>query len=385
MKIAFYSDTFPPQVNSISISLLTLATELSNKGHDVSIFTGPEEDKDVNSPQIPDTLKVYRTSDFFSHSSKKSESETIHRDFREILSLRPDIIHIHTPFSVGKQGLRAARLLKIPVIGSHHTFYANYRRGFPNNDSFLRGYLTKKYITWFYNKCQLVITPSKSIANDIAKHGLKSPISIIPDPVNIDRLRPSAQKTELKKLCGLPDFSLVYVGRISYEKRIHELLKVFALLSSKYPKMRLSIIGDGPERQNLENFAKRLNIREKVIFFGLLKDQAFVDAIAANDIFITASDMENQPLPLIEAMAIGLPQVVAKSAIDEYVENGITGQVTEKYSFMELSEEITKLIENPVLREKMSENSKKSSRKYDVKNISKEYERIYLDFLQRKI
>ena len=94
--------------------------------------------------------------------------------------------------------------------------------------------------------------------------------------------------------------------------------------------------------------------------------------------------MENQPLPLIEAMAIGLPQVVAKSAIDEYVENGVTGQVTERYSFMELSKEITKLIENPVLREKMSENSKKSAQKYDVKNIAKEYERIYLDFSLKK-
>lgn len=382
MRIAFFTDTFPPQVNSISISLLTLCTELANRGHDVSVFTGPEEDKNPNSPQIPEFLKIYRSSDHFSHSFKRNDSETIHKDFREILSSRPDIIHVHTPFAIGKQGARASSLLKVPLIGSHHTFYANYRQKLVGDASFWKKYLIKKYISWFYNKCELVITPSKSIANEISKYGLKAPISIIPNPINTKKLLPSAPKEELKKLCGLPEFSLVYVGRISYEKRIHELLKVFALISPKYPKMRLSIIGDGPEKQNLEIFAKRLNIREKVIFFGLLKDQAFVDAVAANDVFMTASDMENQPLPLFEAMAIGLPQIVAKSPIAEYVEQGVTGLITEKYSFMDLSKELTKLIENPELRKKMSENSQKSAAKYDITNIAGEYERIYADFLR---
>ena len=109
-----------------------------------------------------------------------------------------------------------------------------------------------------------------------------------------------------------------------------------------------------------------------------------MDAIAANDIFITASDTENQPLPIFEAMAMGLPQIVAKSPIDEYVENGITGFITEKYSFMELSEKLAKLIDNPSLLAKMSENSKKSALKYDVKNIATEYERIYNDFVKTK-
>lgn len=383
MRIAFFSDTFPPQVNSISISLLTLLTELANRGHDISVFTGSEQDKNPNSPQIPEILKIYRSSDLFSHSFKRNDAEIIHKDFKEILSSKPDIIHVHTPFSIGKQGVKAARLLKVPLIGSHHTFYANYHQSFLDGESFWKKYLLKKYIAWFYDNCDLTITPSKSIATEITKSGLKSPISIIPNPINTKKLIPSAPKDKLKKIVGLPEFSLVYVGRISYEKRIHELIKVFALLSPKYPQMRLSIIGDGPEKRNLEIFAKRLNIREKVIFFGLLKDRAFVDAVAANDVFITASDMENQPLPLFEAMAIGLPQVVATSPIAEYVEHGITGLITEKYSFMELSKELAKLIENPELRQKMSENSKRSALKYDISNIAGEYERIYRDFITK--
>ena len=182
----------------------------------------------------------------------------------------------------------------------------------------------------------------------------------------------------------MPEFSLVYFGKITYEKRIHELLKVFALLSPKYPKIKLSLIGDGPERKNLEKFAKRLNIRDKVIFFGMLIDQNFIDAVAANDIFITASDTENQPLPIFEAMALGLPQIVAKSPIDEYVEHGTTGLITERYSFIELSKEITKLIENPTLRQKMSENSQKAAQKYAIENIVLEYEKLYNDFIKIK-
>lgn len=396
MHIAFFSDTFLPEINSISISLFTLANELANRGHDVSIFTSkiPEMTQNITEQEKSlDLFKIYRASDNILSQQfqiKKDNVEIIHKDFHEILVSKPDIIHIHTPFEIGQQGMRASHLLKIPPIGSHHSFYVNYHQSIFKNKSFFMKLLAKNSMTRFYNKCKLVIVPSKAIANDLVKNKLSAPITIIPNPIDIKKLQPSAPKEELKKKCGLPaqtdlsDFSLVYFGNITYEKRIHELIKVFAFLSPKYPRMRLSIIGDGPERKNLETFAKKLNVREKIIFLGLLTGQYFVDAIAANDIFITASDTENQPLPIFEAMALGLPQIVAKSPIDEYIENGITGFVTEKYSFVELSEKLAKLIENPVLRQQMSENSKKAAQKYDISQIADEYERIYKDFTLAK-
>lgn len=381
MRIAFFSDTFIPEINSISISLYTLSQELINRGHDISIFTTGQDENKKGDFDIPELLKIYRTTNSFS-DFKRNNSETIHKDFKEILTSKPDIIHVHTPFGIGKQGVRAARLLNIPLIGSHHSFYVNYQHGSFKRDSFISRILLRKYSVWFYNQCKLVIVPSKAIAADLAKSKLSAPLSIIPNPINIKKLQPSALKEQLKKLTGLPEFSIVYFGKITYEKRINELLKVFALLSPKYPKMKLSIVGDGPEKENLQDFARKLNINDRIIFFGLLRGQNFIDVIAANDVFITASDTENQPLPIFEAMALGLPQVVAKSPIDEYVENGVTGFVTQKYSFVEMSEKLAKLIEDPVLRQTMSENSKKAALKYDVGNIAAEYERIYSDFVK---
>lgn len=382
MRIAFFSDTFIPEINSISISLYTLSQELISRGHDVSVFTMGQDNKNIGDFDVPDLLKIYRTKSA-SADFKRDGSEIIHRDFREILTSKPDIIHVHTPFGIGKQGLRAARLLDIPVIGSHHSFYVNYEHGTFKGESFLSRILLRKYSVWFYNQCKLVITPSKAIAEDLIKSKLSTPLSIIPNPISIKKFKPSAPKEQLKKIAGLPEFSLVYFGKITYEKRIHELLKVFALLTPKYPKMRLSIVGDGPEKKNLQDFAKRLNVDDKIIFFGLLDGQQFIDTIAANDVFITASDAENQPLPIFEAMALGLPQIVAKSPIDEYIEDGKTGFLTKKYSFMELSEKLAKLIENPALRQQMSENSKKAALKYDASNIAMEYERIYNDFIKK--
>lgn len=366
------------------MSLYTLSQELISRGHDVSVFTMGQDDKRAAGDfDVPELLKIYRTkganADF-----KRDNSEIIHKDFREILTSKPDIIHVHTPFGIGKQGIRAAHLLDVPLIGSHHSFYVNYEYGAFKGESFLSKILLRKYSVWFYNQCKLVITPSKAIAEDLVKAKLSAPFSIVPNPISIKKLQPSAPKEELKKRAGLPEFSLVYFGKITYEKRINELLKVFALLSPKYPKMRLAIVGDGPEKENLKEYAKTLNIDDKVIFFGLLDGQNFIDVVAANDIFITASDTENQPLPIFEAMALGLPQIVAKSPIDEYIEDGKTGFITKKYSFMELSEKLAKLIENPSLRQQMSENSKKTALKYDVSNIAAEYERIYKDFVRIK-
>lgn len=380
MRIAFFTDTYLPEINSVSVSLATLSRELAGRGHSILIFTVLPGKEDV--PSVEDNepgITVYRAKEFYPQSFKR-KAETIHSDFHEIIASRPNIIHTHTPFDIGRQAIRAADLLNVPLIGSHHTFYADYRQHSLRGDSFFKRWIMRKYAVWFYNHCKLVITPSKSIAADLGRSHLNPPLSIIPNPVDINKLKPSAPKDILKKKCGLPEFSLVYFGHLSYEKRINHLLKVFALLTSKYPKIKLSIIGDGPERKNMEEYAKKLSIRDKVIFFGMLSGQHFIDAIAANDIFISASDTENQPLPIIEAMALGLPQIVAKSPIDEFVVNGKTGFVTKEYSFMELSKEIAKLIEDPTLRNQMSENSKKEALKYDVRHIADEYERIYKDF-----
>lgn len=383
MKIAFFTDTYLPEVNSVSVSIETLANELSSRGHTISIFTtGKINEAPESAFEIPSSIKIYRARGIFSHSFKKNNTEIIHRDFHEILNNKPDIIHVHTPFTIGRQGKHAAEILKIPLIGSHHTFYANYYQYFIKSDSWFSHRLVRKYTAWFYNHCKLVISPSKAIAYDLVSYGLKSALSIIPNPINIIKFTPSAPKNILKKRCGLPDFSLVYFGRLTYEKRLNELFKVFALISQKYPQIRLSIIGDGPEKTNLEKYAKLLKIQDKVIFFGLLRGQNLIDAVSANDIFISASDTENQPLPIFEAMTLGLPQIVAKSPIDEYVENGVTGFVAKEYSFMALSKELAKLIENPGLREKMSDESKKSALKYDIKSIASEYERIYSDFIK---
>lgn len=383
MRIAFFSDTFLPDINSISVSLQTLSHELANHGHNVSIFTNQSSEKNIdNDLEKPQLIEIYRAKN--KYFNLKNIFQPINPGFRDILSLNPDVIHAHTPFFAGHEAQKAARILKLPLIGSHHTFYADYKEHSIKNRLFFSEFFLKKEIVKFYNSCKIVIVPSKTIAENLVKNGLTAPISIIPNPIDISKFKPSAQKDILKKRCGLPEFSLVYFGKITYEKRIHELLKVFALLSPKYPKMKLSLIGDGPEKKNLEKFAERLNIRDKVIFFGMLKDQNFIDAVAANDIFITASDTENQPLPIFEAMALGLPQIVAKSPIDEYVEHGTTGLITEKYSFIELSKEIAKLIENPALRQKMSENSQKAAQKYAIENIVLEYEKLYNDFIRIK-
>lgn len=380
MKIAFFTDTYLPEINSVSVSIATISRELAGRGHSILIFTVLPSKEDI--PSVEDNepgITVYRAKEFYPQSFKR-KTETIHSDFHEIIASRPNIIHTHTPFDIGRQAIRAANLMGIPLIGSHHTFYADYHQHLIKSDSFFMRILARRYVSWFYNHCKLVITPSKAIAEDLVKSRLSAPLTIIPNPIDIDKFKPSASKEDLKKKCGLPEFSLVYFGRLSYEKRINNLLKVFAFLSSKYPKIKLSIIGDGPERKNMEEYAKKLNIRDKVIFFGMLSGQHFIDCISANDIFISASDTENQPLPIIEAMALGLPQIVAKSPIDEYVEHGKTGFVTKEYSFMELSKEVAKLIENPALRNQMSENSKKEALRYDVRRIVNEYENIYRDF-----
>ena len=112
---------------------------------------------------------------------------------RMVHQFQPDIVHCHTPFSVGWQGLRAARAERIPVLGTHHTLFGEYV------DSYLRlghqvngrlATLIRRYVAHFYNQCDLTSTASQYLGCDLASGGMRRPVRILHNPVDTDLFRP---------------------------------------------------------------------------------------------------------------------------------------------------------------------------------------------------
>jgi len=180
--------------------------------------------------------------------------------------------------------------------------------------------------------------------------------------------------------------SLVYMGRLSYEKSIDQAISAFVLAVKNNPEIRLMLVGDGPEKANLKQLCDDLKIADKVIFTGILRDNELAEALQSNDIFITSSKSENMPLSVLEAMATGLPVVaVSEKGLKEMVKDGVSGLLSPADNAGRMSENILRIFSDEKLIKNMGAASRKLAEEYSVENITKLLEEIYKNILINKI
>jgi glycosyltransferase involved in cell wall biosynthesis len=390
MRIAIFSDTFPPEINGVANFVRLSARALARRGHLVQVFTVSKiSEKKLNEKIGMNNLKIVTV---------PSVSSLIYPNTRfslpsglavvRLKKFNPDVIHVHTPFALGWEGVMGAKILKKPLIGTHHTFFDQYLKHAKIDFETARK-ATWKYTVGFYNFCNLVTTPSQSLAKEMEGHGLKAPLTVLPNFVDTIFFKPisKTEKNNSKKQFGIVGQSLVYMGRLSYEKSIDQVIKAFKLSLKKFPNLKLMIIGDGPEKENLEELANKLKIADKVIFTGFLRGKKLVAALQANNFFITASVTETFGIAIAEAMAAGLPVIaVRRGGIGEIVKDRKNGYLTSTNSPFEIGEKIRKMAVNSAsVRKNFINTSRKLARKYSLEKIISRFEKTYKTLVPRKI
>jgi 1,2-diacylglycerol 3-alpha-glucosyltransferase len=289
---------------------------------------------------------------------------------------KPDIIHTHTPFGVGWEAIYAATILGVPAVGTHHTFYDHYLR------HVYLDYEVSKKMSWYYtvayyNRCDLVMCPSRSLADVLEANELSSKVEVVPNCVDTDLfVSPDSRDEKL---------NLVYMGRLSYEKNIAVVIDAFKIILSHYPATTLTLIGDGPEKFALERQAVLLGIESKMNFSGMLRGVDLVKALQMGDIFMTASASENLPLSIIEAMATGMPVVGVDSlGIPEIVRDGENGFLVPPDDAEAMAHSTLKLLLDVNLRRKMSLIAHETAQNFSRSKIAERLEKHYLDTINAK-
>lgn len=388
MRIAIFSDTFPPQTNGVANFAYQSAKSLAAMGHEVAVFTvsrkffakpattGIDNLTIINLPSVP--ALVY---------SRERMHIPFSATFYQLKKFDPDIIHTHTPFGVGLMAARAAKKLNRSLVGTHHTFYDHYLKHVRLD------YGWAKRISWrltvkYYNRCDLVLSPTRSLAEVLQKSGLHKPFAVVPNFIDTQLFRPAAapnQREKIKKSFGLNGRSLVYMGRVSYEKSIDQVIRAFALMHQQEPDLKLMIIGDGPERKKLEKLAEQLGVKNNVIFTGFLYKEELVRALQANDIFLTASKSENMPLSVLEAMAVGLPIItVREKGLGEIVQENVNGFFARTDDPADLAQKTLKLLADPARLEKFSAASRALALEYSHEKVASLLEDSYTRVIKDK-
>lgn len=383
MKIAIFSDTFPPQVNGVANVAHKSAVELAKLGHEVFVFTiSTKLKKESHTISSHDhSYQIIRIPALPAFAYKEHRfALPIGIAFAKIKKIKPDVIHTHTPFSIGWEAILAASFFNIPVVGTHHTFYDYYLRHVRLDFKWAKKF-SWKYTVGYYNRCDLILSPTRSLADSLIDNGLKRPVIILPNPIDTDLFTPvknQSAKKILKQSLGLEDFSLTYMGRVSYEKSIDKLIDAVCILKKTNPRTQLVIVGDGPEKKNLEHQVRNLGLSNNVIFAGFKHGEELVRYLQASDVFLSASKSENMPLSILEAMATGLPVIGVDSlGVPEIVGNELNGFIIKPDHPEKFAEKIKILEKNPELLKKYSAESRKMSMSFSQNSIAKSLSDIY--------
>ncbi len=380
MRIGFYTNVYKPRINGVVRSISVFRQALLNLGHEVYLFApdvpGYRDDEPniYRYPALPfDSAKLYRLPIPYSRDLSRLGD-----------SLGLDVVHSHHPAMLGWVGARLARRCGIPLVFTLHSQYQHYGSFLPVAGNIVN-VLARQLVVRYMEGCQRVIAPSSAAREQMLHDApdLAGRVAVLPTPLSTEAF-PSTVSRELRETYHLEGyFTFAVASRLSAEKGLAELLQAFAALRRRRSAVRLLIIGDGPEREDLETEALELHIRDDVIFTGMVPFNQVAAHLQAADAFVFASQVEAQGLVLNEAMAAGLP-VVAYDApfIRDVIVDGQNGLLSRPH-FRALSIKMAMLIDHPELRRSLAEQGLLTARRYGAEERARELVSVYEDAIDQ--
>ncbi len=368
MKIAFCTDIYLPQLSGVADSVKLITGNLKHGGHKVRIYA-PDR------PEAKPDPEIMRLSSWEIPQSHGDLAFVVPvgmtKDMREFA---PDLIHVHTFSTIGVATLYARHALGVPLVGTDHTFPADYMHYFKlDYEPFKDG--ARKFAAWFYNHCDQVTAPSKSMIEELKKYGLKVPTNVISNIIPTDIFKPLGGKDSLKKKFGVNGKGVLIFGRVAKEKNLDFALEVFAE-AAKEEEMTFVVLGHGPHAEELQQKAESMGVNSK--FLGALRGKALVEAINACDLYLITSTSDTQSMTTLQSMACELPVVGAKAGgLPEYILDGLTGFVVEPTDKKTYVERVLKLLRDDEMSKAFGEAGRKKSMEFSPESITDKFEEVY--------
>jgi 1,2-diacylglycerol 3-alpha-glucosyltransferase len=350
LRVAVFTDVYLPQINGVVTSVTNMVQGLRELGHEVTIVA-PKHPQ-----QVPELGVIrLRSTAYRPQPEQRWAFPPSLRKMWQFSRLDFDVIHTHGAL-MPILAIGVGRLLSIPVVHTYHTrfrdyihyapFYATLSWLMTSERWYARSTRTGRRVTrrlkkgldkstqtlfavadvWFCNRCLELITPAAPMALELDQMGVRTRVTVVPNGIDLERLT-TPQADPFPDL-GVPEGAarLLTVSRIGKEKSIDLLLERFKFIFVKHPNSRLVIVGDGPERKNLEKMCTELGIQSAVIFTGYVNASQIGRYYQHADVFVFASTSETQGLVALEAAACGCPVVArAEMGIISCVLDGETG------------------------------------------------------------
>ncbi|MDR0898923.1 MAG: glycosyltransferase family 4 protein [Lactobacillaceae bacterium] len=308
MNIGLFTDTYFPQVSGVSTSVKVLSDELNRQGHRVYIFTTTDPGVKKSEYGVGDEKYVYRFSSvpFTGFKDRRVAVRGFFNVVEIARALRLDVVHTQTEFSLGIMGKFVARQLKIPIVHTYHTNYADYTH-YVMDGRLIKPENVKTIVRSFLHNFNAVIAPSEDTKEVLESYQIKAPILVIPTGISFPKNQADKTKNLASKFHLKNKKVILSLGRIAYEKNLNTLVDNFYQISKDYPNAVLMFVGDGPARADLEKQVQDYQIDDRVIFVGMVDHSEIYSYYKLADVFISLSTTETQGLTFIESLDAGTP------------------------------------------------------------------------------
>jgi len=289
-----------------------------------------------------------------------------------VRSNKLDLLHVHYAIPHASAALLAKQILAednkyIPVLTTLH-----------GTDITLVGREAsyEPVVNWSINNSDAVTAVSKSLVEDTLEHfQVKREVLVIPNFIDFDRFNKKPKEHFKKAIAPNNEKILVHTSNFRKVKRVDDVIRLFHIVQHEIPS-KLLLIGDGPERSNIEKTCRELKVCDKVTFLG--KQEAIEEILSVCDLFILPSERESFGLSALEAMACEVPVISTNAGgLAEVNIHGKTGYTSEIGNYEEMAQFALDLLQNEEKLESFRHAALEQAKKFNLEDIRLQYIELY--------
>jgi glycosyltransferase involved in cell wall biosynthesis len=371
MRVAMVTETYPPEINGVAMTMGRIVSGLQARGHAVQLIRPRQHaaDRPADRPLFQEVLQ--RGMPIPRYDTLKLGLPAKQALMRLWATRRPDIVHVVTEGPLGWSALVAASKLKLPVATDFHTNFHSYSAHY--GVGWLKTPITA-YLRKFHNKALRTLVPTESLRQELQALGFRN-LQVVARGVDTELFNPSRRSARLRGQWGAAtdDPVALYVGRLAPEKNLPLVLRAYALMRELQPRLRLVMVGDGPERARIE--------RENpdAMFAGMRSGEDLAAHYASADIFLFPSLTETYGNVTVEAMASGLAVLAYDyAAAQQHIRSGENGLLVPPGAADDYAQAAATLVTDLPRARQLGQKARATTEKLDWSCIVSEFEQALL-------
>ena len=326
VRIAFFAEVLIRDYDGATRTIFEIIDRIDSSRFEFLFFCGTPPNEDVgwevfHVPTVPIPFnKDYKMASMFMMGPK------VEQRLREF---DPDVIHVSTPSPLGYFALKYALRKNIAVTTIYHTHFISYVRYYTKNTPMVTSFLECALVSHnksFYNRCYKIYVPTGAMAHELSEFGFnRGLMSIWPRGINLSLFSPDrSDKAFIQSITKNGNKNIFFASRLVWEKNLETLCNLYDLIQARDLPYNLVIAGDGLAREELKSRMPHAHL------LGHADHDELCVLYASSDYFVFTSDTETFGNVIIEAMASGLPSIIADGGGSRsLINHGVTGYKVE--------------------------------------------------------